>query len=173
MSQSTLPLHGIRVVDAANELGEISGRLLAELGADVVRVEPPGGAPSRRLPPYGPDGDGLYFAYRNVNKRGVTIDLTEESGRSRLRQLLADADVFIESGQPGELATLGIDPTALTEDFPQLIVTSITAFGQTGPYAGHVATSDTIFAMSGWLAGSGIPEKPPLLAPATMAYDTA
>lgn len=173
MSQTTLPLNGIRVIDVANELGEIAGRILAELGADVIRVEPHGGAESRAIPPLAPDGTGLYFAYRNANKRSVTIDLETEAGQANLRQLLAGADVIIESGRPGELAELGLAPGALSEEFPRLVVASITPFGQTGPYSGFEATSDTLFAMSGWLAGSGIPEKPPLLAPGTMAYDTA
>ena len=173
MTQKSLPLDGLRVIDAANELGEIAGRVLAELGADVVRVEPPGGAASRLIPPLAPDGTGLYFAYRNVDKRSVTIDLDEASGREAMLELLQGADVFIESGQPGELAGLGLDPAVLTGRFPELVVASITAFGQSGPYAAFEATSDTLFAMSGWLASSGIPEKPPLLAPGALAYDTA
>src|SRR5579862_3271775 len=69
-----LPLEGTRVLDMAEEKGELCGRLLADLGAEVVRVEPPGGSPSRRLPPFAPDGTSLYFGYRNANKSSITLD---------------------------------------------------------------------------------------------------
>ena len=73
-------LEGLRVVDMADEKGEICGRILADLGADVIRVEPPGGAVSRQIPPFAPGGESLYFAYRNINKRGVTLDVTQKEG---------------------------------------------------------------------------------------------
>src|SRR3990170_4084474 len=92
--QDRAPLAGIRVVDSSDERGELCGRLLADLGADVVRVEPPGGAPSRRLPPFGPDGTSLRFAVRNTNKRSVTLDLDTDD-QSRLDDLLSAADVWI------------------------------------------------------------------------------
>ena len=85
---SLRPLAGIRVVDLADEKGELAGRLLADFGADVVRVEPPAGARSRRLPPFH-GGTSLYFAHHNANKRGVVLDLESEPDRSRLRELCA------------------------------------------------------------------------------------
>jgi crotonobetainyl-CoA:carnitine CoA-transferase CaiB-like acyl-CoA transferase len=115
----------------------------------------------------------LWFAYRNGNKLGVTIDLTTDAGRERLLGLLAGADVMIESHRPGTLAGLGLDPVGLTHRFERLVVASVTPFGQTGPYAQHEATDDTIVALSGWLATSGIPSKPPLLVPGSLATDAA
>ena len=117
---SLRPLAVIRVVDLADEKGELAGRLLADFGADVVRVEPPAGARSRRLPPFH-GGTSLYFAHRNANKRGVVLDLESEPDRARLRELCARADVLIESFAPGTLAGLGLAPADLVERHPQLV----------------------------------------------------
>ena len=119
--QSVRPLAGVRVVDLADEKGELCGRLLADLGAEVLRVEPPAGAESRRLPPFAPDGHtSLYFAVRNAGKRGATLDITTPEGRERLHALLADADICIESFAPGFLAANDLDPIVLQERYPGL-----------------------------------------------------
>ena len=158
----------------ADVKGELAGRLLADLGADVIRVEPPGGADSRHMPPFAPDGDtSLYFAFRNFNKRGITVDVTTAEGQAQLRELLASADVWIETTKPGSLAPFGLDPLAVSAEFEHLLVLSITDFGQEGPYAQFEATDEVIQAMSGHLAASGIPEKPPLFIPGAFAYDAA
>lgn len=165
-------LEGMRVVDLADEKGELCGRLLADLGAEVIRVEPPGGALSRRLSPFAPDGEtSLYFGFRNAGKRGAVIDLETDAGRARLHALLDEADVMIESGQPGSLARLGLAPASLVERHPRLIVTSITDFGQTGPYAEYEGTELVAFAMGGMMYRAGRIEKPPLVAPGNLAYD--
>ena len=156
----------------ADEKAELCGRVLAELGADVVRVEPPGGAASRRIPPRHGE-HGLYFALRNWNKRGATVDLTTLAGRDRLLELLGRADVWIETSRPGSLAAVGLDPAEVSERLGHLIVASITDFGQTGPYRDWTATDDVIVAISGELFRSGVPELPPLLVPGALAYDTA
>ena len=171
MTAKPLPLTGVRVVDLADSWGPLCGRMLADLGASVVRVEPPGGAPSRHFPPRTADGTSLWFAFRNGNKQGATIELGTESGRDALRGLLADADVCIESSTPGVMAAAGFDFAGLCAEFPELVVCSITPFGQTGPYARYAATDDVVVAMSGWLATSGIPSKPPLLPPGSLASD--
>ncbi len=164
-----MPLEGLRVVDAADENGELCGRLLADLGAEVIRVEPPEGASSRRLPPFTDDGaTSLYFATRNAGKRGARIDLSTEGGREALDALLADADVFIESGRPGEL-----DVAALRAKHPHLVVTSITDFGQDGPYRDYVGTDMVGVAMGGMLHRAGVAEKPPVMIPGNLAYDVA
>jgi crotonobetainyl-CoA:carnitine CoA-transferase CaiB-like acyl-CoA transferase len=173
MADSPLPLTGLRVVDMADEWGPLAGRLLGDLGADVVRVEPPGGAATRRRPPFAPDGTSLWFAYRNGNKRGITLDPSAPGGHARLLGLLADADVLLESSTPGTLSALDLDPIDLTHRFGRLVIASITPFGQTGPYAHHAATDDTVVALSGWLATSGVPSKPPLLVPGSLASDAA
>jgi crotonobetainyl-CoA:carnitine CoA-transferase CaiB-like acyl-CoA transferase len=169
---STRPLDGLRVVDLADEKGELAGRLLADFGADVIRVEPPQGARSRAIPPFH-DGRSLYFAYRNANKRGVTLDLSDAAERARLEELLPRADVFIESERPGTLAQLGLAPDALVERHPHLIALSISDFGQTGPYRDWVATDATLESIGGMQFKAGVPEKPPLLPPGAIAYDVA
>ena len=167
-----LPLAGLRVVDMASDKGELCGRLLADLGADVVRLEPPEGAPSRRLPPlYGEHS--LYYAVRNFNKRGAVIDLTSPSGRDRLRELLRRCDVWIETSRPGYLASLELDPAGISAELDHLVVTSITDFGQTGPYRDWEATDPVVVALAGEIFRSGVVGKPPLLVPGAFAYDVA
>jgi crotonobetainyl-CoA:carnitine CoA-transferase CaiB-like acyl-CoA transferase len=170
--QAERPLAGLRVLDLADEKGELAGRLLADLGAEVVRIEPPSGARSRGLPPF-KDGRSLYFAARNSNKLGLALDLDEGSDRERLFALLERADVFIETEAPGRLAQIGLDPRELSERFSHLVVLSITDFGQTGPYRDWVATDATISAISGIQCKAGIAEREPLFPPAAMAYDIA
>ncbi|MBY0401748.1 CoA transferase [Myxococcota bacterium] len=168
-----LPLAGYRVVDLADEKGELAGRLLADFGAEVVRVEPPTGARSRKLPPFAPSGTSLYFAYRNANKLGHVLDLESEAGRASLLDLLARADVLIESEAPGRMASLGLDPKSLSERFPHLVVLSISDFGQTGPYRDWVATDATMCSVSGMQFKAGVQGREPLLTPGAMAYDIA
>jgi crotonobetainyl-CoA:carnitine CoA-transferase CaiB-like acyl-CoA transferase len=141
-----LPLEGVRVLDRTIGVGELCGRLLADLGADVVKLEPAGGSPARTDPP-----EGLWWAYRNWNKRGVTDGNLE-----------AGADVVLHSSLE-----------RIAPSHSGQVVCALTWFGQTGPYAGRPATDDVIVGMSGWLSQSGIPEKPPLLLPGTIASDTA
>lgn len=169
---STGPLAGIRIVDMADEKAELCGRILADLGADVIRVEPPEGSVSRRLPPIAPDGHtSLYFTYRNSNKRGITLDVSKAPGQELLHLLLADADVWIESFPPGHLKSIGLDPTQVLKRHPQLIITSISDFGQTGPYRDFVGTDMIGFAMGGMMYRAGVPERPPVVAPGALAYD--
>lgn len=166
------PLAGLRVLDLADEKGELAGRLLADLGAEVIRVEPPSGARSRGMPPF-KDGRSLYFAARNSNKLGLVLDLDDASGRERLLALLAKADVFIETEAPGRLALIGLGPRALSERFPHLIVLSISDFGQTGPYRDWVATDATMSAIGGMQCKAGVADREPLFPPSAMAYDIA
>src|SRR5438067_7018103 len=106
------PLEDLRVLDLAGELGLLCGRALADLGADVIKVEPPEGDPGRRLPPFAGDELGpersLTWLSGNVNKRGLTCNLQVESGRELFRRLVASADVVVESFTPGELDSLGL-----------------------------------------------------------------
>ena len=166
-SDSERPLVGIRVIDHADENGEMCGRLLADLGAEVIRVEPPGGAASRRMPPFH-DDISLYFAVRNLGKKSVTLDMDSADGRRRLDGLLDAADVWIESHRSDDL-----DRREVLERHPGLVITSITAFGLTGPYRDYAATDAVLVAMSGLLFRSGVPGKPPLLPPGAIAYDIA
>jgi crotonobetainyl-CoA:carnitine CoA-transferase CaiB-like acyl-CoA transferase len=168
------PLAGMRVVDMSDEKGELCGRFLADLGAEVIRLEPPSGALSRTLPPFTEDGaTSLYFAVRNAGKRGAVVDLQTEEGRNRLHGLLGEADVFVETTKPGTLAEIGLGADAILERHPGLIVTSITDFGQDGPYADYVGTDMVGVAMGGMMHRAGIPEKPPVVMPGSPAYDVA
>ena len=166
------PLRGLRVLDMADEKGELCGRLLADLGAEVIRLEPPQGAISRRLPPFAPDGrTSLYFAVRNAGKRGALVDLRTPTGRARFLGLLGEAEVLVESGRPGALEALGLGPEVLLERHPGLVITRISDFGQDGPYAGYVGTDMVGVAMGGMLYRAGIPEKPPVVIPGSLAAD--
>ena len=133
-SDSERPLAGIRVIDHADENGELCGRLLADLGAEVIRVEPPGGAASRRLPPFTAT-TSLYFTVRNLGKKSVTLDIESAEGRRRLDDLLDAADVWIESHRPGYLESVGSTVATCSSAIRGLVITSITGFGLTGPIA--------------------------------------
>lgn len=172
MPATPRPLEGIRVVDLADEKAELTGRVLADFGADVIRVEPPSGAASRRCPPFH-DGRSLYFGYRNFNKRGLVLDLDRPADRLRLSELAGRADVLVESFGPGGLAAREIDEGALRAANPGLVVLQVSDFGRHGPYRDWVATDATLEALGGMQFQAGLPEKPPLLPPGTPAYDIA
>ncbi len=161
------PLHGVRVVEIAGiGPGPFAAMLLADLGADVLKVEPPGGEGGRRLKPFkdgvpGPERSGA-FLYLNTGKRSITLDLREATGRDRLLHLVDQADVLVENFAPRVLPALGLDIATLHERNPRLVVTSISNFGQTGPYRDYAATEIVSFAMGGLMDTIGFPEDPPL-----------
>jgi crotonobetainyl-CoA:carnitine CoA-transferase CaiB-like acyl-CoA transferase len=162
------PLQGVRVVELADGRGEMCGRILGDLGADVVKAEPPGGEASRGEPPL--HGDlSLAFATRNAGKRSVVIDLGLAGHRNQLLGLLDGADIWIETLRPGRLSTMGMDLELVRERNPALVVLSISDFGQTGPYRDWVATNAVLLAMGGVLSRSGLPGREPLLPPGDMA----
>jgi crotonobetainyl-CoA:carnitine CoA-transferase CaiB-like acyl-CoA transferase len=148
-----------RVLDLADERGELASMILGDLGADVIKVEPPGGSPSRRLPPFvegAPESERSlnYFAF-NRNKRSVTLDLNSEPGRSHLLGLAETADFLFESGAPGAMAELGLGFEELSRVNPRLVYVAVTPFGQDGPYAGYAADDLTLSAMGGQMALQG------------------
>jgi crotonobetainyl-CoA:carnitine CoA-transferase CaiB-like acyl-CoA transferase len=159
-------LEGLRVLDLADESGFLCGRILADLGADVVKVEPPGGDRGRRVPPFADDRPelerSLSWLAGNVNKRGITCDLGCESGRALFRCLAERADVVVETFPVGYLDGLGLGYAALAEANRGLILTSITPYGGIGPRADWPGSDLEINAASGtlWLAGD--PDKPPV-----------
>ena len=167
-----LPLAGIRVLDLTNGPGEMCGRLLADLGADVLLIEPPGGMASRRAEPV-IGGIGLRFAVHNANKRSEIIDWRGPSGRDRLLELARSADILIENQRPGALATAGLGLDELHRVNPLLVVTSITDFGQTGPYRHWVGTDWVHMALNSVLSRSGLPDQAPLMPPGRLADETA
>lgn len=159
-----LPLQGVRVLELTDGFGDTAGRFLADLGADVVRVESPGGSASRAEEPIR-NGVSIPFALRNANKLGVVLDLDTDEGRDRLRTLVRHSDILLESFAPGYLAARGVGAADLREINPALVVVSITGFGQDGPYREWVATEQVLYALSGVLSRSGEPGEPPLLPP--------
>ena len=129
-------------------------------------------AASRRIGPFH-DGHSLSFAVRNANKRRTTVDLDDDAGTARLLEMLGSADIWIESSRPGALARFGLDPAEVSRALPELVVVSISDFGQTGPYRDHVATDPVMVGLSWMLFRAGIPELPPVLPPGSLAYDVA
>jgi len=167
-------LDGVRVLELAGAEGEYCGKLLADFGAEVIKVEPPGGSPSRGEPPFMDDRPGpdrsLPFLYFNANKKSITADLGTEEGRERVRRLGAEVDVVLESGAPGTLAALGLGYEDLRTANPGLVYASVTAFGQTGPYRGYRWSGLVAFAMGGLMYVSGKPSAPPVNAPGAQAF---
>jgi len=172
MPDNTLPLSGVRVVDFTDGAAGFAGRFLADLGADVVLVEPPVGAASRRAQPQH-DGHGLKFATAHANKRGVVVDLDTDEGREQLLGLTDGADIFLESHPAGRLDSLGVGQKTMRDRNPRLVVASVTDFGQTGPYRDYKASEAVFTAMSSLLTRSGAPGREPLLPPGELATQTA
>ncbi|WP_459953024.1 CaiB/BaiF CoA transferase family protein, partial [Mycobacterium avium] len=165
-----LPLSGTRVIDLTDGVAASSTRLLAELGADVILVEPPEGLASRRAHPRH-DGAGLSFLTAHANKRGVVLDVSTDQGRADLLSLVDRADIVVESLPPGTLDGLGLGPGVMRQRNPALVVVSITAFGQTGPYRDWRGTEAVQMAMSSVLTRSGAPDREPLLPPGNFATE--
>lgn len=172
LPDTALPLTGVRVVDLTDGVAGATGRFLADLGADVVLVEPPEGVPSRHRQPLH-QGHGLRFATAHANKRGVVLDLGSESGREALLTLTDQADIVLESFTPGYLAGLGLGQQDLRKRNPRLVVGSITNFGQEGPYRDWLASGPILTAMSAALTRSGAPGREPLVPPGELAGETA
>jgi crotonobetainyl-CoA:carnitine CoA-transferase CaiB-like acyl-CoA transferase len=166
-------LAGLRVLEFPDPKSALCGRLLADLGADVVLVEPPGGHNSRSIPPFaGDSAESLFFWFFNANKRSITLDLDDEADRERFLDLVSRADVVLDPFAPGHLAKLGLDEKTLLARNPNLILTSITAFGQTGPYRDYVTSDIVGWALGGIMGLTGDPDREPLTAPAMQAYQT-
>ncbi len=155
-----------RVLDLTTEPAWLTGRLLADLGADVIKVEPPGGDPGRRRGPFYHDEidpeKSLRWWFQNRGKRGITLDLDHEDGRAILRRLAADADVVIESFRPGWADERGIGYSSLSAINPRLVYTAVTPFGQTGPYATFQGSDIVLGATGGMAYLTGDPDRPPL-----------
>lgn len=162
-------LEGYRALDLTDRKGQICGRFLADLGVEVLKIEPPGGDPGRKLPPFAGD-TSLAFAHLNANKRTLELDLQTPEGQDRLRALAAETDVLIESSAPGWLAGLGLGYDRLGEINPGLVMASVTGFGQWGPHSGFAYNDLVVFAMCGLMSISGDPDRPPCVPPETQAY---
>ncbi|WP_160009654.1 CaiB/BaiF CoA-transferase family protein [Rhizobium sp. 18055] len=171
------PLSGIRVIELARVLaGPWAGQMLADLGADVIKVENPDGGDDTRQwgPPFvkGADGENLSAAYyhsANRGKRSITADLRSEEGQSLVRRLVATADVVIENFKLGGLVKYGLDYESLKAINPKLVYCSITGFGQTGPYAALAGYDYIVQGMSGFMSITGEPDGQPMKAGVAIA----
>ncbi len=155
-------------------MGQFAGKLLADLGMDVVKVEPPGGDDVRRLGPFKGDEPGLElslrFAFLNGGKRGITLDLGAPEGRALALRLVERSDIVLDSFPPGEMERLGLGYTQLKERNPDVIAASVTGFGQDGPRAGYACPDIVGLSMGGLMFISGDPSRPPVQAPETQSY---
>ena len=171
------PLSGYRVIDLADEKGQLCARLLGELGADVIKVEPRAGHPTRANGPFYRDQQGpessLYWWAMNAGKRSVTCELRIEAGRDLFHRLVAAADVVIETSAPGSAQELGAGPRGLAKVNPNAVVVSITNFGQTGPFRNLPATDIVGAAMGGHMYLNGSDERGPVRTTAPQAYAQA
>ena len=158
-----LAFSGLKVIELASLVtGPYCGKLLADFGADVIKVEPPGGDPARRLGPFQdddphPEKSGL-FLFLNTNKKSITIDTQTPTGRALLLELVREADVLIENALPPAMELLGLDYRRLSFINPRLVMTSVTPFGQTGPYRTWKGTELTMwnFGLYGAITPPGI-----------------
>ncbi len=155
-----------RVLDLTDERGLVAGKILADLGADVLQIEPPGGSPARNIGPfYGDDPrpeKSLYWWAYAANKRSITLDLERRDGRALLEKLVAEADFLIESYDPGYLEGMGLGYEHLAGINPKLVMVSITAFGQDGPYANYQASDIVGMALGGFMYLTGDDDRPPV-----------
>jgi len=160
-------LDGVHVVELATVVaGPGAGRYLADFGAEVIKVEAPGGDPTRRMGWTGPgEADSYFWKLVNRNKQAITLDLKTSEGKQSLWSLLIEADVVIENMRPGKLEALGFGPDELLRRNPKLVILRVTGFGQDGPYSMHPGFATIAEAMSGFSGLLGEAGEPPLLPP--------
>ncbi|NQU02946.1 MAG: CoA transferase [Syntrophaceae bacterium] len=176
MGRRSFALDMIRIIDLTDLSGAYCTKLLADLGADVIRVEPAGGDNLRRLGPFYKDDPhperSLHHFFLNTNKRSVTLNLETEDGKNIFRRLSKRAQIIIETFPPGYLESLGLGYSSLAEINPSLIFTSITPFGQNGPYRDFKGSDMICWAMGGLMYLGGFSDRPPVQGYEYMAYKT-
>jgi CoA:oxalate CoA-transferase len=157
------PLTGITVVDLSRVLaGPTCGRMLADAGARVLKVERPGnGDDSRLMGPFAADGSSEYYRFANLGKESIALNLKDPDDYALVKRMIAAADVVVENFRPGVMARLNLDPAQLVEEFPHLIVCSISGFGQYGPMHQQAAYDTVVQAVSGIMDGTGWPDGSP------------
>jgi crotonobetainyl-CoA:carnitine CoA-transferase CaiB-like acyl-CoA transferase len=156
-----------RILDLTNERGFFCGKLLGDMGADVIKIEKPGGDPARSIGPFyhdipDPEKSLNWWAF-NTNKRGITLDIETVDGQEILKQLVKTADVLIESFEPGYMDKIGLSYATLSEINPKLIMASITGFGQKGPYNNFKSSDIVLWALSGQAYVTGDSDRAPLM----------
>lgn len=168
-----MPLSGIRVLDLGSMVAApLGATLLGDMGADVIKIEPPGGEEGRRIGPRRGDDTGLYIGV-NRNKRGMVLDLTTPYGQDVLRRLVATADIVIHNVRSPAREKLGLDYAALAAARPDIILVTVSTYGDSGPYAGRPGIDPSAQALGGLMAGTGEPAGPALKAGAAVADVTA
>jgi crotonobetainyl-CoA:carnitine CoA-transferase CaiB-like acyl-CoA transferase len=156
-------LHGIRVLELGSTVaGPAAGRLLADLGAEVLKIEPPEGDALRSWGIAAPDGDGWWFKSHNRNKRFLRFDLRDERDRRTVRALARESDVVLENFRPGRMAEWGLGYDDLRAENPRLVYASISGYGQDGPYAQRAGFGNIAEAMGGLRYITGFPDRPPV-----------
>jgi benzylsuccinate CoA-transferase BbsE subunit len=159
-------LSGYRALDLTDEKGFVCGQILASTGIDVIKIERPGGDPARNIPPFCHDAQdserSLYWSGFNTGKRGITLDIENSRGQELLRKLVEKADFVLESFTPGYMDNLGLGYEALSQINPRIIMTSITPFGQKGPYSHYKSCNLVACAMGGVMSLNGDPDRPPV-----------
>ena len=155
-------LQGTRIIDCTRNIaGPVATMLAAEMGAEVIKVEPPGGDEMRQWPPF-IDGQSAYFVSCNRGKRSIVIDLKADEGKTLLRRLLEGADVMVENFRPGTLEKLGLGWSDLHKAFPKLVWVSVTGYGRSGPRASAPAYDSMIQAYTGIMGITGEQDRPPV-----------
>lgn len=163
--QQPRPLSGIKVLDLTQFMsGPFATQILGDLGAEIIKVEPPEGDLSRTIPPHFIGDDSAYYLSLNRNKMSLVLNLKTDEGRERLRQLAGSVDVIIENFRPGVIERLGLDPRVIQEARPELIWCSISGFGQNGPYRSLPAYDIIVQALSGGMSITGEREGRPVRA---------
>ncbi|MGN6731545.1 MAG: CoA transferase, partial [Candidatus Binatia bacterium] len=176
-TQNDSALCHLRVVELGDIPASYATRWLADLGADVIKVEPPGGDPNRMLPPFAGNitdpERSLAFIHANTNKRSIVLDLARETDHDTFTKLLGCANLLVEATPLGYLENFGFDDDIFRQKFSSLVVVSVTPFGRTGPYR-HYKGSDAIAnATGGFLYGQGDDTKGQCTAPSHLAYQMA
>jgi len=167
-------INNMRIVELAGELGAYTGKLFADLGADVIRIEPMEGDPTRLEKPFFKEVAGiensLRYQYLNTNKKGIVLDIASPEGKEVFLKLIKTADLLIESFPPGHLESLGLGYELLSVINPKLVHTAITPYGQFGPYKDYPFSDLTCLAMGGMLYLAGNGDEKPVLAPDKQSF---
>ena len=168
-------LSGYRILDLTDSRGAYCARLLGDMGAEVIKIEQPGGNTARNIPPFAGDDPhpekSLHFLYRNASKKGITLNLETADGLAIFKRLVKDADVVVESNAPGYMKSLGLDYEALKKINPGIIMAGITPFGQDGPYKDWKSSDIVDYALSGAMIGTGFPDGRPTDMPGSPGDD--
>ncbi len=167
-------LSGLKVLDLTDQNGVYCCKLLANMGADVIKIEPPGGHPMRNIGPFFHDErhpeKSLYWFHMNTSKRSVTLNLDTPEGKKLFKKLVAEADVLVETTSPGQPEAMGLGYQTLSELNPRLVMASITPFGQTGPWSEYKSCDLVALAAGGLMSLCGWPDEAPQRIAGSQAY---